>query len=84
MKDIPLDNQQIESQYVLFPFTVTIDDGYGAYEYKMAFPGDVAIRDLIKTLADKYEVQMPEGTFIKQEPKWKTTNSHNLLEPSVL
>ena len=58
MKDIP-----IEPQHAFF--TVTIDDGYRKYEYKMAFPEDVAIYDLIKTLADKYEVETPEGTFIK-------------------
>lgn len=54
---------QIEPEYKLFPFTITIDDGYGVYEYKMEFPGDVATYDLIKALAEKFQVETPEGTF---------------------
>ncbi len=56
---------QIEHEYELFPFTITIDDGYGVYEYKMGFPGDVATYDLIKALAEKFQVEIPEGIFIK-------------------
>ena len=48
-----------------FPFIITIDDGHVKYEYKMNFPKDVATYDLIKTLANKFEVDTPTGTFIK-------------------
>ena len=54
---------QIEHEYELFPFTITIDDGYSKYEYKMKFPEDVSTYDLIKALAEKFQVEIPEGTF---------------------
>lgn len=54
---------QTEHEYKFFPFTITIDDGFGKYEYKMEFPGDVATYDLIKAIAEKFQVEVPEGTF---------------------
>lgn len=56
---------QTEHEYKFFPFTITIDDGFGKYEYKMEFPGDVATYDLIKAIAEKFQVEVPEGTFKK-------------------
>jgi len=53
-----------DNQYKLFPFVITVDDGYGKYQYDMGFPGDVATYDIIKAVAEKFQVEIPEGKYI--------------------
>jgi hypothetical protein len=49
-----------EPQHKYFPFTITIDDGYGAFEYNIKLPDDVAIYDIIKTIGEKFKVEIPQ------------------------
>lgn len=55
------------------PWTITIDDGYGAYSYELSLGSEVSIYDVAQTIADTYEVPLPEGKFVRvtkesQEP----------------
>ena len=56
----------MNTQYKLFPFVITIDDGYGKYEYNMGLPGDVATYDIVKAIAEKFQVEIPEGKYVKK------------------
>ena len=44
-----------------WPFVVTIDDGYSAYEYKFDTTEDVSIYDIAKKISEKLKCSMPEG-----------------------
>lgn len=58
-----LNNMNTLNQY---KFTVTIDDnsGTGAYQYEIYLPEEVAIFDVIKSVADKFNVPVPTGKYI--------------------
>jgi hypothetical protein len=43
-----------------FPFTITIDDGYGAYQYVIKLPEDIAMYDIIKAIGEKFHIEIPE------------------------
>jgi len=47
------------------PWTITIDDGFCAYSYQLDLGGEVAIYDVAKAIAEKYNVSLPEGKHIK-------------------
>ena len=57
-----------KSQNQLFPFTITIADGFSKYEYKIEFPEDVAIYDIIEAIGKKFKVEVPkEGKYVPVE-----------------
>jgi len=48
-------------------FTVTISDGLCEYEYNFKLTKDVAIYDLAKAIAQKFDVEMPNGKLVQKE-----------------
>lgn len=54
------------------PFKVIIDDGFCKYEYEYDVGEDTSIWDIAKSVADKFEIPVPEGKYLganKQEFK---------------
>lgn len=59
-----------QDQEKLFPFTITIDDEYSAFRYKMKFPYNVSIYDIVKALGEKFEIEIPETGEYIGETRW--------------
>jgi hypothetical protein len=48
-----------------YPFKVTIDDGFGAYEYQFETTREVSIYDIAEQIAKKLRCETPEGKFLE-------------------
>jgi hypothetical protein len=48
-----------------YPFKVTINDGFGAYEYRFETTQDVSIYDIAEQIAKKLRCEPPEGKFLE-------------------
>jgi len=53
------------TQDKLHPFSITISDGYGAFQYEVGLPSDVAIYDVVQAIGKKFNVEVPEeGKYV--------------------
>ena len=48
-----------------WPFTVTIHDGFSAYEYRFETTQDVSIYDIATQIAKKLQCEVPGGKFLE-------------------
>jgi uncharacterized ubiquitin-like protein YukD len=47
-------------------FTITIDDTFCEYQYVLNLPDHIAIYDIIDIVCDRFNIETPEGQFMKK------------------